>query len=389
VGAARDRGQRCGGAAIAGTAAGKAGAAQVEPPAAAAEAVIMRRWLLLLLACSCQRDASTASRALPELGPAERAAIGDLDGDGRGEIVLAGAGRLAVLDGSGPQRAEVPAPGGIQVLVVGEVEGRAAVLAGWGRDRAHPDARARISLYRLAGNSLREEVIAEPDSERPQIAAIVPSPPDLLIAWYADKYLVKSAYARREGGSWRLDEVAAVRTAGSYTLGDVDGDGRRDLVVGRFYGDQLASDGEAFLLRPDGTRVVIPTTRGVNAIVLVGGDLFLADGWHKDYGKQARALLTLARWSGGAFRSEVIDELKGEYVIWRLIAADLDGDRTPELVARGSSSVRIYSQVEGRWRGRKVAGEAADIAAGDVDGRAGAEVLVVAPTGSRWVGGGR
>jgi hypothetical protein len=354
-----------------------------------------RLLMLAMLAAACRKAESRAE--LPALGPALRAAIGDLDGDGRGEIALADADRLRVVDRAGHEMAAVPAPGGIQALAVARLEGRGALLAGWGRDRAHPQARARVSLYRLEGGGLREEVVVAPDSERPQIAAIVPAPPDLLVAWYDSQYQVKSALARRAAdGSWRLDELALLRTAASYALGDVDGDGQRDLVVGRFYGDQLASDGDAFLLRPGGARVAIPTTRGVQAIALADGDgdgrleVYLADGWHKDYGKLARALLTGARWTGAdGFRAEPVDELVGEYTIWSLLAADLDGDRRPELVARGTGSVRVYRWQDGAWRGRKVAGEVSDVAAGQVDGAPGDELLVVGASGARWIGGAR
>lgn len=357
----------------------------------------MRGWLVMLavVAGACRQAGSHAG--LPPLGPALRAAIGDLDGDGRGEIALCDGERLRVVDAGGRELAAVAAPGGIQALAVARLDGRGAIVAGWGRDRGHPEARARVSLYRLEGGALREEVVAAPASERPQIAAIVPAPPDLLVAWYASQYEVTSALARRApDGSWRLDELARLRTAASYALGDVDGDGRRDLVVGRFYGDQLASDGDAFLLRPDGARVAIPSTRGVQAIALADGDgdgrleVYLADGWHKDYGERARAHLTGARWTAaGGFRAGPVDELAGEYAIWSLLAADLEGDGRPELVARGTGSVRVYRWQDGGWRGRKVAGEASDVAAGEVDGAPGDELLVVGPGGARWIGGAR
>ena len=349
----------------------------------------MRAGLVVALSLlACQRETGRP-RALPPLPPALRGAIGDLDGDRRGEIALADGERLRLLDRTGRELASAPAPGGAQVLAAGDLDGdgRGEIAAGWGQDRAHPEARARISLYRLAGGALAEEVVLEPVSERPQIAAILADPPGLFVAWYDSQYMVKSARARRDGAAWRIEEVALIRTAGSYALGDVDGDGARDLVVGRFYGDQPASDGDAFLLRPGGPRVPIPTTRGVQAIALAGGEVFLADGWHKDYGRQARALLSRARWTGGGFRSEVVDELEGEYTIRGLLAADLDGDGRAELAARGSGSVRVYRRGEdGRWRGQRVAGEVSDLAAGEVDGAAGAELLAVGPRGSSWIG---
>jgi hypothetical protein len=345
----------------------------------------MRLLLLIAALAACQRHGGGTAK-LPAVGRALRAAIGDVDGDGRGDIALADEKRLWVIDRAGRELGSVPAPGGIQALVVTAVDGRGAVVAGWGRDRTHQDAGTRIGSYRLEGGTLVEEIIAQPDSERPQVAAIVAAPPDLLIAWYADRYVVKSALARRANGRWQLEELAALRTASSYALGDVDADGRRDLVVGRFYGDQLASDGDAFLLRPDGTRVAIPTTRGVNAIALAGGDVFLADGWDKDYGKVARALLTRARWVGGAFHSEVIGRLTPDYTIWQLVAADLDADGDAELVARGNASVWLFEHKGTRWGARKIAREASDVVTGEIDGTPGDEVLVVGAQRSTWLG---
>jgi hypothetical protein len=350
----------------------------------------MRRLLFALVMCACQREGSRP-RGLPAVGPALRAAIGDVDGDGLGEIAVADAGRLRLLDRSGGELAALPAPGGAQAMLIADLDGdgRGEVAAGWGRDRAHPDASARVSLYRLERGALVEEVVAAPASERPEIAALLAEPPDLFVAWYDSKYVVKSAHARRAGDAWRLDEVAAIRSAGSYALGDVDGDGARDLVVGRYYGDEVASDGDAFLLRPDGTRVAIPTTRGVHALAVIDGDLFLADGWDKDYGRIARALVTRSRWTGGAFRSELIDDVAGEHSIRSLVAADLDGDGRAELAARGSGSVWIYTRADGGWRGRRVAGAASDLAAGSIDGAPGDELLVVGAGGSTWIGRGR
>jgi hypothetical protein len=191
---------------------------------------------------------------------------------------------------------------------------------------------------------------------------------------------------QREGA--RPRGLPAIGPALRAAIGDLDGDGARDLVVGRTYGDEVASDGDAFLLRPDGARVAIPTTRGVHALAVIDGDLFLADGWDKDYGRVARALLTRSRWTGGAFRSEVIDDVAGEHSIRSLVAADLAGDGRAELAARGSGSVRVYTRADGGWRGRRVAGAAADLAAGDVDGAPGDELLVVGAGGSTWIGGG-
>jgi hypothetical protein len=329
-----------------------------------------------------------------------RGAIGDLDGDGVAELVLVGGDRLRVVDAAGTVRAEAAAPGGIQVLTVADLDGdgRAEILAGWGISREHRAALAQIDHYRLEGPVLTQGTIDRPVTTRQEIAALVPAGGgDLWIAAFADKYEVRLSRARRGPDGWRLEEVERLRMATAYATGDVDGDGVADLLVGRVYGDAQGLDGDAFLRRPDGTRVTIPTTRGVRAIAVadVDGDgraeVFLGDGWHRDYARQARGLLTGARWQDGAFAAETLEDTPGQFTLWQILAVDVDGDGRPELVTRGNRYVRVYRHAEGRWHGLTIAGEARDVAVGDLDDRPGAEILIlgerseiVSLDGVRW-----
>ena len=320
------------------------------------------------------------------VGAAERAAIGDLDGDGRGEIALADATRLRVIDRSGRELASVAVPGGIQILMIADVDGdrRPEILAGWGRSREHMTAPARVDIYRLRAGKLVAEVVLTPETSRNEITALVPLPEAsaVLIAYFESKYVVRSVLARRTT-SWTTEDLASLRTAPAYARADLDGDGAPDLVVGRVYGDAQGVDGEAFVLGPGGARTPLPTTRGVRELAIADTDgdgqpeLYLADGWHQNYGQHGRGLLTQIRYVGGVYQATLIEDTPGQFSVGRILPADVDGDGRPELVTVGSHYVRVFDRAGDRWIGTTIAGAARDVAVGDLDGVAGDEVLVL------------
>ncbi|MGN6107335.1 MAG: FG-GAP repeat domain-containing protein [Kofleriaceae bacterium] len=311
--------------------------------------------------------------------------MGDLDGDGAAELVVADANQLRVLDRTGRQLAAAPAIAGIQVLVVADVDGdgRAEILAGWGASREHLAGPARVTLHRYRKGALTADTVFAPETARQDVVSVVPIPEEksILIGYFDSKYMVSAVVARPAAAGWQIDKLGSVRTASSFARGDVDGDGRPDVVVGRVYGDERGVDGDAFVLRPDGARTPIPTTRGLRSLAVVDADgdgaleVLLADGWHQNYGTTARALLTWSRYVDGAFRSELIEDTPGQYAIEKIVPARAGG-RTL-IVALGSSYVRVFARHDGRWQGLTIAGTARDIAVGDVDGTPGDELLIL------------
>ncbi|NUP13633.1 MAG: hypothetical protein HOW73_46960 [Polyangiaceae bacterium] len=322
-------------------------------------------------------------------GAYRRAGFADVDGDGRSELVVSDDKTLRVVGTDGRELARREAPGGIQLLGTADLDGdkREEILAGWGATLDRRDAKARVAAYKLEGGNLAEEIIDQPATDRQEVVAILPRANDLFVAAFTSKFMVRASSATRGSNGWALEEIASMRMATSYARADVDGDGQPDLVVGRVYGDDQDADGDAFVLRPDGTRLPIPTSRGLKSLVAadLDGDgvaeLLYGDGWHKSYGKLARALLTVARYEGGAFHAELIDETPEQYAIEQIVVADLDGDAQPEIVARGNQLVRAYRKQKDRWVGVTIAGKSHDVAAGDLDGRPGAEVLIAGADG--------
>ncbi|HEU4615124.1 MAG TPA: FG-GAP-like repeat-containing protein [Kofleriaceae bacterium] len=350
--------------------------------------------IVALLLWACQQNKQDGAAPPPEqrtksaqrtdvtslVGSAQRAAFGDLDGDRDLELVVVDASQVRVLDpASKRQLASAPVRAGIQVLSIADVDGdgRAEILAGWGMSREFRDAKARISLLRLAGDTLVEETIAEPETTRNDVAAIVPMPDQhaVLVAYFDAKYTVTSAIARRDASGWQLDKLASIRMATSYARCDLDGDGTPELVVGRIYGDDIGMDGDAFVLAPDGTRTKLPTTRGLRSLAVIGSDIFVGDGWHQDYARQAHGLLTWIRRDANGYRSELIEDTPGQYGIERIVPATIDGKQA--LVTLGSKYVRVFVRDGERWHGTTLGGTARDIAVGDVDGKPGDEILIV------------
>jgi hypothetical protein len=311
------------------------------------------------------------------LVPTRRMVAGDLDGDGAPELILVDDESLRVVELDGRERVRWPVPGGIQVLRVADLDGdgKAEILSGWGQTREHRDASARASILRLDGESIREELIDSPTSERPEIVELLPSTKaGLLVAHFESKYMVSIRHAQRGADGWSFTPIDTIRMATSLALGDLDRDGREDLIIGRVYGDGPEGEGDAFLRREDGTRVSIPVVGGVRSLAVVDLDgdgreqLLIGDGWNRDYGRVARARLTRAWWEAGEFHSELLEDSAGQYTIWDTRVIDLDLDGTPEIVTRGSAAVRVLARVRERWQGRQVGPACEDLLAVELDG---------------------
>jgi hypothetical protein len=315
------------------------------------------------------------------IGSAWRAAIGDFNGDNKRELVIVDNKQMRVIDATGRELASEPVTSGIHVLVAADIDGdgKTEILAGWGVTRDFRDAAARVTVHRMQGKQLIEDVVAMPTTERPEVVAIVPlDKQELLVAFYDSKYTVTSTIAKPAEQGWRRNTVASIRMATSYARGDIDGDGKPELVVGRIYGDDMGIDGDAFVLAPDGTRTMLPTTRGSRALAIAGGDVYLADGWHQNYGDNARGLLTRVHHDQTGYHAQLVEDTAGQYGIERILPATIDGKLV--LVTLGSHYVRAFTRDGERWRGLTIAGAARDIAVGDLDGKPGDEIAVVGDT---------
>jgi hypothetical protein len=161
--------------------------------------------------------------------------------------------------------------------------------------------------------------------------------------------------------------------ATSWALGDADNDGEEDIVVGRVYGEEGVSDGDAFVLRPDGSRVTIPTLRGVRGVLVhdVDGDgrneVYLGDGWHQKYQAQAEPIISRAQFSEGVFTTTRLHTLEDdvEYTVWDIFAG-------PAGIFYARSNAALYEVTSTGFKPLAAAVESAAV------GTAG-EILVLGP----------
>ena len=289
---------------------------------------------LLIAGCAARPLAAPTSEPLPAVfGTPERVATD-------GEWLAAADGKqlvIAKLDGS--QAKTFASPGAPQQLVMDH----GTVFAGFGMDRDHRDAPARIVAYPA------QQTILEPPTTRAEIASLRFVHGHLLFAYFDSKYFVRVGIA--EPPTWQVRELGRFRMA---SVADELADGR--VVIGRVYGDDINADGDAFILEP---RQLLPTTRGVRSLVCGKDEVFVGDGWHREYLAKGKGLVT--RIAGG--KSRLIEDTPGQFVLWKLALADLDGDGVDELIGGGSKYLRAWKRRGDRFAGTTLVDEAVDFSA--------------------------
>lgn len=184
--------------------------------------------------------------------------------------------------------------------------------------------------------------------------------PDLMFAYFASKYMVKTRHITQKGS---IIEGPEVRMATSRTFGDLDGDGQPDEVVGRVYGDAKGEPGDLTVHFGGGPAVRVPVQNGVKAVMVarLGADtrptLYVSDGWLADYGKSAKARVSRVTWQGRVPTVELVANSDDEFTFFEMTTADLDGKGQAALVVRGEKRVARFDPApQGPWAMRPLAG---------------------------------
>jgi hypothetical protein len=173
------------------------------------------------------------------------------------------------------------------------------------------------------------------------------APSKVWIAFFDSKYTTKIGFFNpTQKEPWTFNEVSVLRMG---TAVDAFGD---LVVVGRPYGDIQGQDGDLLLLK-DGQRELLPSYRGVRAVRLIGDphepSIFVADGWHQNYGQMAQGRVSLLRKdaSTGRYALQIVDKDDGQYGFSKFVEFMIDAKR--HVAALGPRQVVVYGP-EGVWK---------------------------------------
>ncbi|MBU1069507.1 hypothetical protein KJ975_08070 [Myxococcota bacterium] len=263
------------------------------------------------------------------------------------------------------------------------------VLTGWGRNpiSRSPEERITFTLTDASGMTPEKkpatvhEVIHQTTSKRadPQ-DAVAAADGSIYMAWFSDKYTVQVGQRAPSGGEVKI--LLSASMIGRISVVEKAGGGHQ-LIVARVYGDEPGSDGGLFLFE-DGRLKPLPTVRGVRGLWALttkeGFDAWIGDGWDKDYGKVARAFLSVVSIRGQTIERRQITELTGSYSVMSIVPCNWHGPGRPGLVIKTNNSLfwideaaTTAPELIARW------GSPADPVIVDLDGDRNQEILIVSP----------
>jgi len=263
------------------------------------------------------------------------------------------------------------------------------VLTGWGRNplSRSPEERITFTLTDASGltpekkTATVHEVIHQTTSKRadPQ-DAVAAADGSIYMAWFSDKYTVQVGQRAPAGGEVKI--LLSASMIGRISVVEKS-DGGHQLIVARVYGDEPGSDGGLFLFE-DGKLKPLPTVRGVRGLwaraTKEGFEAWIGDGWDKDYGKIARAFLSIVSTRGQTIERRQITELTGSYSVMSIVPCNWHGPKKPGFVIKTNNSLLWVDEAAttapeliARW------GSPADPVIVDLDGDQIQESLIVSP----------
>lgn len=274
-------------------------------------------------------------------------------------------------------------------LVDGQGKRPDRVLVGWGRNPAArpPDERLSFTLTDASALTAEKkpqavhEVILETTSPRADpVDAVVADDGSLYLAWFSDKYTVRVGL--RAAGVQEVKELVSASMIGRLAVAPRAAGGHQ-LFVARVYGDEPGSDGGLYRLE-DGKLIPLPAVRGVRGLWAAatkdGFEVWAGDGWDKDYGKVARALISVVTVRGQTVERRQLAELAAGYSVMTIAPCALYGPEKPGFVLKTNNQLLWIDEaaaappvVLASWGGPS------DPVVADVDGDGRHELLIGAP----------
>ncbi|MCB0337132.1 MAG: hypothetical protein KDD62_12530 [Bdellovibrionales bacterium] len=228
-------------------------------------------------------------------------------------------------------------------------DGKLLLALGYGRGALEEP----IRLMKMNADLSDSEEMFSLASPRSQINYLREIGDKVWISYFDSKYFtVRGSFRPRDSAPWTLQDQQRERLATTLEVMPPF------YAIGRPYGDQIGADGDARV--EIGKEVfTLPTLRGVSSIALLppGGrkypKVLAGDGWHQNYGKIAKARLTLFTFDTQkkAYQSEVLDTDPEQFQISKIIP--LLHDRKLLVIAGGNKAVNLYDSTK-KWKRERI-----------------------------------
>jgi hypothetical protein len=293
---------------------------------------------------------------------------GDINSDGIDEIVIFSDGILYVTtlvqnEFKNLFQLESNHRGKPYFIIIGDVIKNKPneIIIGWGSSQEAQDAEIIIDIFFYQGTD--SEIFSKDKWFKRTIFKVTSSFPrlvymdiadidndyrnELIFAYYPEKLMVASGYFKWKDNKVILYKLPNIKLGITRAVADIDGDGLKEMIIGRPYGELKYSDGDIFYMKDD-EKKMLPSTRGVKSLAV--GDynfdgyleIFIGDGWHYQYGEKAQALLSVIIPSNDQFFYFNLDDLVSQYTINNIYLANLFGDKKLEIITQGNKYIKIF-----------------------------------------------
>jgi|GEM_PF-5270959 len=325
-------------------------------------------------------------RAAPWLAGA-RCVVGASKIAGAPLIVAGGKGWVRSFRPDGKQVSAATGIGFVQRMELLDVRGDSApeLVVAWGRGRGALHVAARLTIHDLAALDRNVVTIELPRTTRADVRGIASAGRHALwVAAFESKFMVSVLRVSRNDTGWHSEKVASARVVLDLSAADTDGDGTIDVFLARPYGDAKGAPGTVARLRAGGVDN-LPVVGGARAVLATRAGVIVADGWNRNYGRLARALISRLDYRDGRWQRTQLAHVPKHVGYARLRAADLDGDGKLDVVAAGDGPVVTVPVAGGSVRQLTPASRyVSDVYPVDIDGDGKDEVVIAGDSPGIW-----
>lgn len=336
--------------------------------------------------------AATPVRLPGELVPApwlgEATLVAALGAREQAIIVAAGNGWIRWFSPEGVQLGERLGAGSPQVLRTADLDGDGSdeVLFARGMGRGAADAKAVLEILHITKEGVEASPVPLPATTRQQVAGVAALSGEnasLWVATFVSKFEVEVARYEKNSESWKKVEDRGKHRV----VADLAVLPNGTPVIARMYGETADAPGGVYSLRKDKAPLAIPSTRGARALTTLpgqGGQIVMADGWHKNYGRKAQGLVTVASRKSWGWTKLASVEVAEVYGFTQLRVGNPHKNAGPEIIASGNGPAVVVLPT--RPELLYVLGDAiaADAVAVDLSNDERSEVVIAGPSPAIW-----